>query len=145
MEKLHFDSGVKCYRVGEGVLKFNPCDPNVYARFLEAAEEIRTVEEQLQEQAKALTGRDAGTAAVVLMQEADKKMKVLLNKIFGGDNDFHEILKGVNLLAVAGNGERIITNLFAALQPVLVDGAREFTRQATRDAVEKANLRRSQC
>ena len=44
--------------------------------------------------------------------------------MFGGDNDFHKLLGGVNLLAVADNGERVVTNLFAALEPVLVDGAK---------------------
>ena len=30
----------------------------------------------------------------------------------------------MNLLAVADNGERVITNLFTALEPVLVEGAK---------------------
>ena len=41
MEKISFDSGVKSYKInGTGVLRFNPGDPNVYARFLQAADKL---------------------------------------------------------------------------------------------------------
>lgn len=144
MEKLHFDSGIQSYRVGEGVLKFNPSDPNVYARFLEAAEKIQTVEQDLQQQAQSLVGEDAGSAAVKLMEQADKKIKELLAWVFGSHNDFDEMLQGVNLLAVADNGERVITNFFEALQPVLVAGAKRCASQTAQAAVAKAKARR-QC
>ena len=143
MEKLHFDSGMRSYRLGSGgVLKFNPGDPNVYARFLEAAEKIRTVETDLQQQAQNLDVQDAGAAAVKLMEQADKKIKELLSWVFGSHNDFDVILQGVNLLAVTDSGERVITNLFEALQPVLVEGARRCASQTAQTAVAKANARR---
>lgn len=143
MEKLKFDSGMRSYRVGEGILRFNPGDPNVYARFMEAAEQIRDVEQELRQQAQELTGADAGTAAVRLMEQADKKMKTLLNRVFGGSNDFDQLLQGINLLAVADNGERVITNLFAALEPVLVEGAKRCAAQTAQAAVAKAQTRRA--
>ena len=59
-----------------------------------------------------------------LMTQADEKMKNILGWVFGESNDFHKLLGGVNLLAVADNGERVITNLFTALEPVLVEGAK---------------------
>lgn len=142
MEKLKFDSGMRSYRVGEGVLRFNPGDPNVYARFLDAAEKIRSLEQELVEQAKALTGEDAGTAVVRLMEQADRKLKTLLNGVFGSHNDFDAMLQGVNLLAVAENGERVITNLFLALEPILVEGAKRCAAQTAQAAVDKANARR---
>ena len=143
MEKLKFDSGMRSYRLGSGgVLQFNPGDPNVYARFLEAAEKIRTVETELVQQAQNLDVQDAGTAAVKLMEQADKKIKELLTWVFGSHNDFDDILQGVNLLAVTDSGERVITNLFAALQPVLVEGARRCASQTAQNAVAKANARR---
>lgn len=147
MEKIQFDSGVKHYRInGGGQLRFNPSDPNVYARFLEAADKLRQVEEDLTRQAQALAGEDVGAAAVRLMQRADTQMKELLSWVFGSENDFHQLLQGVNLLAVAGNGERVITNLLQALQPVLVEGARRCAAETTRKAVEKAQARRQdQC
>ena len=39
MEKLQFDTGVRRYRVGDGVLSFNPTDPNLYSRFLTCLQE----------------------------------------------------------------------------------------------------------
>ena len=55
MEKLQFDSGVKEYRInGGGVLRFNPGDPNVYARFLEAADKLQQLEQDLAQKAKLL-------------------------------------------------------------------------------------------
>lgn len=143
MEKLQFDSGMRSYRLnGQGVLRFNPGDPNVYARFMEATDRIAAVEQQLRESAAGLEGMDAGAAAVKLMEEADKKLKALLTEIFGSHNDFDQLLQGVNLLAVADNGQRVITNLFEALQPVMVEGARRCAGETAGRAVEKARARR---
>lgn len=121
MEKIQFDSGVRSYRInGNGILRFNPGDPNLYARFLEAVEKLKAAEAELTEQAEKVQGE----GIVKLMIQADEKMKGILNWVFGADNDFHKLLNGVNLLAVADNGERVVTNLFAALEPVLVEGAK---------------------
>lgn len=145
MEKIQFDSGIKEYRInGAGVLRFNPGDPNVYARFLEAAQKIQDLEQALTQRAKALEGQDSGAQAVQLMADADKQMKDVLSWVFGGGNDFDKILGGVNLLAVAGNGERVVTNLFNALQPVLVAGAEACAREKTAEAVKKAKRRRGE-
>ena len=144
MEKIQFDSGVKQYRInGNGVLQFNPSDPNVYARFLEAAEKIRALEQQLQDKAKAAQTEDTGTQVVKLMAEADKQMKDILNWVFGEGNDMDTILGGVNLLAVAANGQRVVTNLFEALQPILVAGAQSCAKEQTEAAVAKAKARRA--
>ena len=121
MQNIQFDSGIRTYRInGEGILRFNPGDPNVYARFLEAVEKLKEAEKELTEQAE--TAQDA--QIVELVAKADRKMKEILNWVFGAGNDFGQILKGVNLLAVADNGESVITNLFAALEPVLIAGAK---------------------
>ena len=117
MEKLNFDSGVQTFRVGGGVLRFNPSDPNLYARFLEAADKLTALERELTEQAP-------GGDAIALLQEADRRVKDLLRQVFGGDNDLDAVFAGVNLLAVGGNGERVLTNFLAALEPVLTRGAR---------------------
>ena len=51
MEKIQFDAGQRSYRInGAGTLRFNPCDPNVYSRFLEAVEKLQAVEEELTRQ-----------------------------------------------------------------------------------------------
>ena len=149
MQKLVFDSGVKEYRLGDaGVLRFNPADPDVYARFMAAMDKIPTIEDELVEKAKRLENTEGaestGTEALRLMAEADQKVKRLLNEVFGNGNDFDEILAGVNLLAVAGNGERVITNLLATLQPILVNGAERIVQQKVDSAVGKAQLNRAQ-
>lgn len=136
MENIQFDSGIRTYRInGEGILRFNPGDPNVYARFLEAVEKLKEAEKELTEQAQ--TSQDA--QIVELVSHADKKMKGILNWVFGADNDFGQILKGVNLLAVADNGETVITNLFAALEPVLIAGA----KRCAGDLAAKAKAERA--
>ena len=127
MKKLTFDSGIEEFRIqGGGVLRFNPADPNLYGRFLEAADKLKEMESELVAKAKELEGTDTGSAVISLMGEADRKMKLLLGWVFGGDNDFDKALGGVNLLAVASNGERLVTNLFAALEGVLTGGAERF-------------------
>lgn len=117
MEQLTIDTGLREYAVnggpehGGGVLRFNPSDPNVYSRFCTLQNQLQELEQQVQAQSP------TGTDAVQLLAQADQRAKELLAEVFGPGNDFDAMLGGTNLLAVAGNGERVITNLFAALQP----------------------------
>lgn len=142
MNKITFDSGVQSYKInGCGVLRFNPSDPNVYARFMEAVDRIRLVEEDLLEKSK--NQENAGEKALALLHYADQQMKKTLSWVFGPENDFDQLLGGVNLLAVASNGERVVTNLFAALQPILLAGAESVAQQKAQAAVIKANARRA--
>ena len=127
---------MRSYRInGGGILRFNPGDPNLYSRFLEAVGKLQEAEKELTRQAETAQAEDI----VKLMQQADEKMKNILGWVFGESNDFHKLLGGVNLLAVADNGERVVTNLFAALEPVLVEGAKRCAGQQA----EKARLERS--
>ena len=139
MEKIQFDSGVRSYRINGGqVLRFNPGDPNLYARFLEAVEKLQTLEQELTEMARQAENQEL----VKLLKQTDEKMKAVLNWVFGEGNDFHKLLQGVNLMAVAENGERVVTNLFAALEPVLVDGAKRCAGDlAARAKAEQAAVR----
>lgn len=138
MEKIQFDSGIRSYRInGGGILRFNPGDPNLYARFLEAVDKLRAVEQELTRQAENVQGAEI----VKLMTQADEKMKDILNWVFGADNDFRQLLNGVNLLAVADNGERVVTNLFAALEPVLVEGAKRCADEQAAKARAKRSAR----
>lgn len=123
MQKIIFDSGVQEFELGSGVLRFNPADPNVYARFMDAADEILKIEQELVEKGKTMDAN--GETVIRIMAEADKRAKELLNEVFGCGNDFHAILGGTNLLAVGANGERVITNLFHALTPIMVSGAQK--------------------
>lgn len=145
MKKLNFDSGIQEYRLcGDGVLRFNPGDPNLYARFLEAAEKIRAVEKEMVEQAKTMDPQDPGAGMIRLLQDADKRIKETLSWVFGQGNDFDKLLGGINLLAVGANGQRVVTNLFQALQPILLNGAEQCAKEQTQAAVERAKARRAQ-
>lgn len=117
METILFDSGVKTYRVGAGTLKFNPTDPNVYARFLSSLDSLTDLE-------KSLCAPADGIAAVTALEAADKKVKAILGRVFGPENDMDAIFSGVSLLAVGDNGQRLLTNFLAAIEPILSDGAR---------------------
>ena len=127
MKKIKFDSGLEEILIGGGVLRFNPTDPNLFARFETAAAKLETVEKDMVEKAQGAEGM----AVMQLLHDADRQMKEILSWVFGSGNDFDAILQGVNLLAVAGNGQRVVTNLFEALEPVLVAGAKRCAdRQA---------------
>ena len=125
MQELNIDTGVREYRInGGGVLRFNPSDPNVYSRFLQAADRIAAIEQEMAEEGRA--AQATGQKALELLAKADRKTKEVLTWVFGEENDFDRLLGGVNLMAVAANGERVVTNLFAALQPQVQAGAEAF-------------------
>lgn len=142
MEKIQFDTGVQSYRInGDGILRFNPADPNLFARFMEAADQIQAMENRLANRSQ--EEKPTGEQTLKLLREADQEIKKLLGWVFGGDNDFEKLLGGVNLLARASNSQLVVTNLFAALQPVLLAGAESATREQTQAAVAKAKARRA--
>lgn len=143
MEQLIFDTGVKEYQLPGGVLRFNPSDPNVYARFMDCTEKIRAVEQQMSAKAKILSDKNPdnmGEESLRIMRETDQKIKTILNEVFGHGNDFDELLDGVNLLAVATNGERVVTNLMNVLQPIMEEGANTYVNAE----ISTAKLNREQ-
>lgn len=148
MQNLTIDTGVQCFAVnggpekGGGVLRFNPGDPGVYSRFLALEPEMKELERSLSEKGQQLPEKD-GKGALDLLDEADRRAKALLAEVFGPGNDFDAILGGASLMAVASNGERVITNLFAALQPILEQGAQTCAQQRAETAVAQANARRA--
>ena len=112
MKKITFDSGLR-----------NPLDPNLYERFMHAANKFTELEAELVSEAKA--EENEATSVLKIMKRFDQKAKALLNDVFGPGNDFDHMLAGVNLMAVADNGERVITNLIDALTPILEQGAKD--------------------
>jgi len=144
MEQLIFDSGIKEYQInGKGVLRFNPSDPNVYGRFVEAMDKIKAVEKKMVAKAKTIENKESqesGESVIRIMCETDRQMKAILNEIFGHKNDFDKLLECVNLMAVASNGKRVITNLIEALQPIMEQGA----KACAEGEVETAKLNREQ-
>lgn len=152
-QKIVFDSGVKEYQVNGEVLRMNPSDPNLYARFFDAQEKLVTIEKELVEKGKTLpqVTQDAameqaseyGRQVMCLIGEADRKVKDLLGEVFLG-NDFNKILGGVNVMATGDNGERVITNLLNALLPIIEEGAKTCADNKTVAAVTAARQNRAQ-
>ena len=144
MEKLNVNVGIKRYQLVEGgaLLCFNPGDPNVYARYMEMVPRIKDVEREMAGKAKAVdvNSPDAGEKTLQLMRETDRRMKEILNQIFGKENDFDEILKGVNLMAVTEDGSRVINNVLDALTPIMNVGA----KSCVETEVKAAKLNREQ-
>lgn len=132
MEKISFDNGVREFRINDGVLRFNPADPNVYLRFSQAEEKVKTIEKELEN-----GDRDAKA-----LYEADRQLKEVLGWVFGPGNDFEAIAGNVNLLAVAANGRQVIANLLSALEPVLAQGVEESIRLQIAAAREKRAARK---
>ena len=141
MERISFDSGLKEYEVGGGILSFNPSDPNVYTRFMDATDKLRTIEDNLVNKAKEADG--SGEAVLRLLTEADTEAKQVLSWVFGEHNDFDKILQGANLLAVGTNGERILTNFLQALLPVIKSGAEACAKLKTDAAKAQARAERA--
>ena len=71
-------------------------------------------------------------------------MKNILAWVFGHHNDFDAIFCGANVMSVAGNGERVITNFIHAIQPILEAGARKSAKQQVNGALNKARKNRAQ-
>lgn len=142
MQKLTIDTGVQEFELPGGVLRFNPSDPNVYHRFLEAIKTVETVEQTMVEKAKELK-EDNGAEVLALLSQADKDTKAALMDAFGSSNDFDKLLEGVNLMAVATNGERVITNLLDQLRPIIEQGAKSFYSDKANAAVAQAKANRA--
>ena len=96
----------------------------MYSRFLQAVDRIAAIEQEMAKEGRA--AQATGQKALELLAKADRSVKEVLAWVFGEENDFDRLLGGVNLMAVAANGERVVTNLFAALQPQVQAGAEAF-------------------
>lgn len=145
MQKLNIDLGIKEYEICGNVLCINASDPNLYDRFVQAIKDISALEDEMVVKAKELPKEaDNGGEFVHLMRQTDLKVKEKLNEVFGLDNDFDVILQKVNLMAVGENGERIITNLLAALTPLVEEGAKRFYDNKANTAVATAKANRAQ-
>ena len=112
MEELIFDTGIREYRVGGGVMAFNPADPGLYARFVDCLQTLEALEAAL--------GAEGDVAGRVCA--ADTQAKAALSKVFPG-TDWEAVFQGVSLLAVGSNGESVLANFLSALEPVLRQGA----------------------
>ena len=147
MKTNFIDNGIEEYQLVEGgaLLRFNPRDPNLYARFIEVADKIKAIEKEMAAKANSIDrdSSDAGEKLIQIMRETDLKMKDRLNRVFGEDNDFDKILRGVNLMAVGSNGKRVVENLLDALLPIMESGAKSCVRDEVKGAKKVREARRA--
>ena len=109
MQKITFDTGIKTYQINEsGVLRFNPSDPNLYKRFKDLRVEIEQIQKDYNERSKSA---ETGEDA---------------------------ILSGANVMAVASNGELVITNFLDAMFPIVEDGVKTYAKMEAQKAVQEA-------
>ena len=147
MDKLIFETGIKEYEVNGGeILRFNPADPNVYQRFMEARDQIQALDREYSVKIAPLAEAPEAEGEEVLsrMHALDQQVKERLSYVFGTENDFDRILGGVNLLAPTDTGERVITNLFNALMPIIQKGISDYAKGKADTAVAEAKQNRAQ-
>ena len=133
MQKITFDTGIKTYQINDsGVLRFNPSDPN---RFKDLRVEIEQIQKDYNERSKAT---ETGENAIDLLAEYDARVKKSLAHVFGEENDFDSILSGANVMAVASNGELVITNFLDAMRPIVEDGVKTYAKMEAQKAVQEA-------
>lgn len=153
-EKLVFDDGLVHLDVnGNGVLSFAPSDFNLYQRFCSFLKELPAIEEQYKsgvedikaapENASEAEQLEAAGKVLDKAREIDLTIKKKLGAVFGGTNDFDQLLGGVNLMSWAGNGERVITNFLNAITPYLDKGVKKYMQAAAAGAVETAKKNRA--
>ena len=73
-----------------------------------------------------------------LLAEYDARVKKSLAHVFGEENDFDSILSGANVMAVASNGELVITNFLDAMRPIVEDGVKTYAKMEAQKAVQEA-------
>ena len=133
--KITFNSGIRQYEInGRAVLRFNPSDPALYKRFKEMADYLSSLEKEVAEKsASAKNGMDM----VDLLSEYDSKVKGRLRYVFGQENDFEEIFDGCNVMAIASNGEMVITNFLNGIRPIIEDGIKEYAKMEAKKVSRK--------
>lgn len=98
MKQLTIDTGVQEFEInGSGVLRFNPSDPNVYNRFFAAETTLTELDAEAQKRMEQIEAdfpddNQRVGAELAVLAEYDRKIKEVLNGVFGAGNDFDEIL-----------------------------------------------------
>lgn len=142
--KIKLDLGIKEYELGNGILKINPSDPNLFKRFADFVEDLPKMQAEFsrKEDEKDLSESKKGEEVIKIMCEFDRKIKMQLNAVFGLGNDFDKLLYGQNLMAIGENGERLVVNLISALEPIISEGAKQQAKYAAKEAVARAKVDR---
>lgn len=148
MEKLIFDDGFLRLDVnGNGLLIFNPSDLNLYHRFTELPKKMVELETNYKKLATVISAdaseQDAVTSALGQLRQIDMDVKKELARVFGEQNDFDALFAGINLMSVAKNGERVITNFLNAITPYIEKGVSKYAKDSAAVAVAQAKAARA--
>ncbi|MGN0983666.1 MAG: hypothetical protein ACI4OI_02390 [Gemmiger sp.] len=148
MEKLTFSTGIRTFQVNDSgaVLRLNPSDSNLYSRFFTAMDELAALEDELTAQGSTLpdNAEEATRAALALLADIDRRAKAILNEALGCGNDLDAIFEGQNCMALADNGERLLTNFIAAITPIIQQGALCLADARAEAAVAARAVRQAQ-
>lgn len=148
MEKLIFDDGLLRLDVnGNGLLIFNPSDLNLYHRFTELPRKMLELETNYKKLATVIS-EDANeeetiSSALGQLRQIDMDVKKELARVFGEQNDFDALFAGINLMSVAKNGERVITNFLDAITPYIEKGVSKYAKDSAAIAVAQAKAARA--
>lgn len=157
MPELKFDDGIIELDVnGNGMLRFNPADLNVYQRLCTLLRELPELEKKYAAEVDATSAQrpnpeSLSSSEVVELagedldkaKEIDAEVKKKLAWVFGPGNDFDQLLGGINIMSPGRNGERAITNFLNAITPYLKDGMKRHMQDAAADAVSEAKKDRA--
>ena len=143
---LNFDDGLTRLDInGNGTLVFNASDLNMYDRFMKLLQDLPEIEKQYTAKVEARgeaipEGADSvalAGEALSIARDIDGEIKNRLNLVFGHGADFDQLLDGVNCMAIAGNGQRVLANLLEALTPYISAGVEKQLQGSL--ATAKAN------
>lgn len=124
--QISIDSGLKTYDILDpdgnlmGTVRFNPSDPGIAARWMEAAPKIQTETEKM------LKGLDSPEAALAALLESDRQIKSLIDYAFGSPVSA-VFFGGQSSYGVCGDGRLVIEHVLDALQPVLAEAMQKGT------------------
>lgn len=129
---ISIDLGLKSYTIEDaecnevGVIRFNPSDPGLLARWEEASEQMRLL-------AKEPVTDAAGIA------ELDKRIKEQMDYAFGTPVS-GVLFQSVSSLAMCANGKMVLENVLSAFEPIIKEamtGAAKASAQRMRKYTEK--------
>lgn len=126
MEKIQFDTGVKEFECGGGILRVNFSDYNTYKRLLDMKEYVNNLIDKYETEINNYINgheKDSMEKQTVysfdIMYKIDKEVKQELEKVFNIDNDFDKIFNGVNVFSINNKGKMIIQDFIEAIVPII--------------------------
>ena len=105
--KLIYDDGLRTYELPNGkTIRFNPTDPNIYKRCVEAFENAKKLEDELRAQKIDLDtdGKPKQDTAIEIMQQMDAEIRKLTD--YALNAEVSEAVYGQqSVFALVANGE----------------------------------------